>query len=268
MTLRASTTNLTASSTITASTEDASYPRTNLRVPEEPDNPAKTTVTTDSWWVIDHGSAKSVAAWGLLYANFTSVKVQANATDSWGAPSYDSGTLTIGTNPGNGRLCLFHRPGSAQNFRYNRIFIPSQTPTVVPGQVSSSDRFRLGAVWACSALTSPPRDILWDPDVEEVEPLEDVFTLSERRQRLDLGASLFRLSGRVQAATGAVPMLADEIASWHTFERAWKNADIALVSFSDDHAFWTCVMRDLSPIRWKPHAGLSERDFEWEEVAG
>ena len=262
MTLRASLTNLTAPATITASTEDAAYPRTNLKTPQEPDNPAKTTVTTDSWWVIDHLAAASVPAWALLYSNFTSVKIQANATDSWGAPSYDSGTLTIGTNPGNGRLCLFHKPSSAQNFRYNRIFVPSQTPS------DAADRFRLGGVWTCSALVSPPRDFRWEPDIEEVEPFEDVFTVSERRQRLYLGERLFRLAGRVQGTTGATPMLSDEVASWQTFERNWKDADIALISFSDDHPNWVCVMRDLASIKWRVACGLSERDIEWEEVAG
>ena len=261
MTVRASVTNLADAATITASTSDAAYPASNLGTPEEPDNPAKTTVSTDSWWLIDHGSAKAVVAWGLLYSNFTSVKIQANATDSWGAPSYDSGTITLATNPGQGRLCLFHRPAT-QTYRYNRIWVPTQTPT------DAAAGFRLGGVWACSALTSAPRDFLWDPDIEEVEPFEDVFTVSERRQRLSLGAALFRMSGKIQGTTGATPMLSDEIASWHTFERAWKDADIALISFSDDHPNWVGVMRDLSPIKWTIRAGLSERDFEWEEVAG
>lgn len=48
--------------------------------------------------VIDFGSPQNITSFVMQDHNFTSgasVKLQANASDSWGSPSYDSGDLTI-----------------------------------------------------------------------------------------------------------------------------------------------------------------------------
>ena len=61
--------------------------------------PWRTTGDTSETWTIDLGGATSITCVGIFNHNFTSaatVKLQANATDSWGSPSYDQ-TLTIAT---------------------------------------------------------------------------------------------------------------------------------------------------------------------------
>jgi len=137
---RLSAINKTATATITASTQDATYLAVNIRTPQRPTLPARTTAITDSWWVIDHATATPIDIVGLIGTNFTAVKIQMNATDSWGAPTYDSGTLPIAPSPGHGRYHCIHRLAAQQNLRFTRIFVPAQATTDGAGY------FRLGGV--------------------------------------------------------------------------------------------------------------------------
>jgi hypothetical protein len=64
-----------------------------------------------------------VALIGVNFTTAATVKIQANATDAWGGPSFDE-TITVsglGTDPPFYNLC--HKFASAQNFRYWRLSI-------------------------------------------------------------------------------------------------------------------------------------------------
>lgn len=78
------------------------------------------------WWKNDLGSAKTISCFGAFAFNWSSaavVRLQANATDSWGAPSYDQ-LLTLATDPdGNVYPRLVKLISPAQTFRWWRVTI-------------------------------------------------------------------------------------------------------------------------------------------------
>ena len=93
--------NVASEATITAQsgTVDTEYPLANL-VDENPAKPAKLTTTTGRI-MFDFGSAQTIQLIALIHTNLDAgltVKIQANATDSWGSPSVDL-AITIPTVP-------------------------------------------------------------------------------------------------------------------------------------------------------------------------
>lgn len=89
----------------------------------------KTTVTTDSYVVIDLGSAMAIKAAGVIDVNYTSCVIEGNASDSWGAPSFASGTITIAKEKLTGLYRLHFAALTGFNYRYLRLFVPSQSTT-------------------------------------------------------------------------------------------------------------------------------------------
>src|SRR5262245_20451489 len=120
--------NRAKAATLTASTEASGYDVENLTEPELIGLPWRSTVTTDSWVVVDLGAAITVDRISLVGCNFTSVKIQQHTSDSWGAPAYDSGTLTIGRDADR-RLYRISHSSASLTRRYTRIFIPTQATT-------------------------------------------------------------------------------------------------------------------------------------------
>lgn len=112
-----------------ASSENANWPAANLLVFDKRIRYWKTTVATDSYVVIDLGSAMALKAVGVIDVNYTSCKIQGNATDSWGSPSFDSGTITIAKEKLTGLYRLHFIDLSGFNYRYLRLFIPTQSTT-------------------------------------------------------------------------------------------------------------------------------------------
>ena len=83
--------------TVTASSSSASELGAANVVDPQPSKVWRSTGDTAEWVKFDLGSAKQITCIGLFNFNFTSgatVTLQANASDSWGAPSY-SQALTI-----------------------------------------------------------------------------------------------------------------------------------------------------------------------------
>src|SRR5262245_9244023 len=91
--------NRAKAATLTPSSAASGYPVANLQDPERPGLPWRSTVTTDTTIVIDHGAPVNVGRIVLLGANFASFKLQEHTADSWGSPTYDSGTQTIALDP-------------------------------------------------------------------------------------------------------------------------------------------------------------------------
>ena len=116
--------NLFDSATLTASTEDSSFPATNLQ------HSFKTKVwTTDNAGtanlVIDYGSATSVTAVVLIGYDWGSapgtLDMEFNATDAWGAPSATEALTWVADPDAYGNVNVIIKTFSALNYRYNRL---------------------------------------------------------------------------------------------------------------------------------------------------
>lgn len=262
--MRVSTVNLVATATVTASSEDPFWLAANLKAPQRCFLPTRTAALGDQTWVIDYGSAKAVEGWGIINVNFASAKIQANATDSWGAPSYDSGLLALGRNPYTGRYAYTHL--SAQTFRYHRLVVPSQTP------VDGAAYYAIGGLHA-GLLPSVPGTtvpaIRWAYRASRLEPTVDVGPEHKGwDQRLRLGETRTRLTLQRLADAAGAPLVAgtDELSTWLELERQWFLADAALVWLRDDHPGLTWMMRIAQGPEWNLDSHLSESDIELVEV--
>lgn len=111
------------------SSEDTNWPAANLLNFEKRVRFWKTTVATDSNIVIDLGSAMALKAVGIIDVNYTSCTIEGNATDSWGAPSFTSGTITIAKEKLTGLYRLHFAALTGFNYRFLRLVIPIQSTT-------------------------------------------------------------------------------------------------------------------------------------------
>jgi hypothetical protein len=258
--IRVSPTNLVATATVSASSQDDTYPAVNILTPHQPTLPARTTVITDSWWVLDLGSALPVTVVGLIGTNFTSVVVQANGADTWGAPTYTSGTLAVGRNPAHGRRHLCHQPAATVTQRYWRLFVPAQTPT------DGAAYFRLGGIHLGTQVL-PLEDVLVSYTLHTDEAWLDVQPFTQGyRTRARLHEAVARLTLNRRTALGTVPGVADDYAAWQAVEWAWHLTDYALVSLRDDLTSWCWIMHRLSVPAWALSSKIGDATLELEEV--
>lgn len=107
--------------TITASASASGYPATNLSSPAPWKRWRSTQTTGDQWVKFDLGTARAMTACllrGPLVHAGGSIRFQANATDSWGAPTIDT-AFTIPTTMRTQVLALFF---ASQSLRWVRIY--------------------------------------------------------------------------------------------------------------------------------------------------
>ena len=128
--------NLYDSATITASSAASGYPVANLKnqIRSKVWKTAGATAGTANL-VINHGSAKAVTCLALAGYDWSSapgtLTFEANATDSWGAPSF-SQALTWAANTANGNKATIFMTFASQSYQYNRlnvVYSPGATPT-------------------------------------------------------------------------------------------------------------------------------------------
>jgi hypothetical protein len=119
------------------------------------DNPAKMAKieSTTGAWLFAYASKQIVEAIALIHHDFDAgadVKIQGNATDSWGAPTF-SASITIpawlgvgaGRWPVNAFLDLRTLPGyDATGFKYWRLVITSNSQNIQMGQIWLTDDVR------------------------------------------------------------------------------------------------------------------------------
>lgn len=272
---------------VTATSQAAGYPVTNLLDPEHPDIPWKSTSAGVHLALFDLGVARAVQFIALLYANFLTVQIWADDAPSFnsgpaGGPQYKSALLTLGRNPMNGRLCVYHIPASTDitppaspptvTRRHWGIVIPVQTPvTGIPNQSDYSAGFRLGAFLACP-LTQL-RNFRWDYDPTPTQEILIKKSLGGNTQTLVMGPEYGHLTGTRNALTrattagaAATELLDDGVAEWMDFERRWKVAGRALIAPSPTNKAWVALMRQVSVSR-SVGIPVDEARFEWEEVA-
>ena len=240
--IRFSVSNLVATATLTSSTADAAYPLNNFKFPTTPGMPFKWTVATDSWIVCDLGSAQAIAVGAVINANFTSFRVQGNAADSWGAPSYNQ-LLTVARGP-NGRYQHAHRTTGSPSFRYWRFFVPTQATT------DGATVFTVGGGWL-GALLTPPHDLLYDG--RSLWPEYPVIVEHPQHegweQESSMGRASMRLRGR-RYAHQDTSYAFTEWQSWLDIERQWKANQAALVLVHDYITSHAWVMKMTSSPVW------------------
>lgn len=145
---------LSASVTITPSTEDASYPKAGL-YDSNPAKPFKFTATTGTI-VFDFGSAVEIDLVAIVHHNLdaalANVKIQGNATDAWGAPSLDQ-TITIPAYEADGFPVNPWKDLSAltNSYRYWRLSFGT----------ANSVNIQLGQVWLGGTKRSLTKNIQW-----------------------------------------------------------------------------------------------------------
>jgi len=118
--------------TITAGSAEANMPVTNLRT-MQPAEIWQTTALSTMWVKVDLGSAKAVKVAGLFYGNArsaTQIQYEANATDSWGAPTYD--TTAVDWWPHSGleswsRVHSFDYDSGGHTLRWHRFTVTDGT---------------------------------------------------------------------------------------------------------------------------------------------
>lgn len=132
---------------VTASSEDANFPASNLQHPFRSKRWRSTDVTSESV-VFDLVTTEAINSvilmWpkedGILLSNTAVVKIQANATNIWTSPSVDQ-TLTIS----NDYDVASHFFTSDQSYRYWRVLIED------PGNANGF--LELGMVWLGKSLS-------------------------------------------------------------------------------------------------------------------
>jgi hypothetical protein len=137
---------LNATPSISAGTDplDSNYAATSL-IDENPAKVAKILSTTGAW-LLDFGSAQRVDLVALIHHNFdagANVVIQANSSDSWGAPAF-SCAITIpawlGTGTGRWPVNPFKELVTATGYsstgwRYWRILVTGNSQNLQLGQV-------------------------------------------------------------------------------------------------------------------------------------
>lgn len=129
--------NLFDTGTLTASTEDATYPKENLRHPFR----ALTTRTTSiaaQTWKVDFGSAKGFTFAALLNHNLVAgdtVSFQANATDSWGTPAFTQALTVVA----GGLICAYF---ARQTYQWARFLVTKASGTyIAAGRAVVADHY-------------------------------------------------------------------------------------------------------------------------------
>lgn len=109
--------NLIDSATLTASSEDSALPGINIANALRSKVWRTGTSTADEDIVIDHGSAKAITCVILLDHDLTAgdsdIVLEANATDSWGGPSFSQALTRV-----EGPIAAYF---SSESYRYNRV---------------------------------------------------------------------------------------------------------------------------------------------------
>lgn len=236
--------NFVSDATITASSEAASYPATNIAFPERPFMPWRSGATGAQSVVIDFGSAQTLGVVVLARTNFVTATLAGNASDSWGSPSF-SQAITITRNPLTGRY-QYAALLTGFTFQFMRISIASQTPT------DGAAYYLLGGVWA-GAATAPPKNFLYQVEYRTIEPRVDLQPdHGGWRQRVHLGEPVARMSAtRVARTTFPTPFVDDHLRLWTDLDRQMREADKFALFLNNLDSSQGYVVRRTSDMTWR-----------------
>ena len=204
--------NVTPNATITATTENASYPATNLqdRIFAKV---AKLTGTTGNF-VFDFGAAQrvDVIAFGPhnLTAALAGVKIQANATNSWATPTMDV-TLTVPSYHEDGQSANVWKDITGESgydtggFRYWRLVFGT----------ANAANIAIGEVWLIAQKRTLAKNLLWGGQfgitLADAHPVIEHRTESGVPLIYDRGYKVRQILGSLRTSqTGMTELL-----SWH-----------------------------------------------------
>lgn len=256
---------LITSADVTPSSEDAAYLGDNARSPQRPFMPWRTAALGDQSIVFDWGAARKIDLVLLVNANFTSARIQGNASNVWTSPSFNQ-LITIARNPQMWR----YQHGvivTGLNYRFTRVFIPSQTP------VDGAAYYSLGGVWA-GTISTLPRPFRWEASYQTLQPRDDLQPPhGGARQRISLGEPVARVIARAYSTINENrPMRSDQLADWMNIERQIRASDFFVpvmeINYQFDNA-QVYVLRRVNQTEWQTtRPGLVESTWELEEVVG
>jgi hypothetical protein len=188
MSVRASQARLLTYTVVSVSSENPDFPKENIAKITEPTLTSRTTsVGSDQWWVIDFGSAKAVDAFFLDKVNFATVKIQGNATDDWGGPSFDSGLLTVERDFRHDRYKIIFVT-STFNLRFARILVPTQTP------VDGASYFEIGGLSCSDNYVELNENFQLPASYSQDEPSKVITYESGRQSIISLGPNKLSIS--------------------------------------------------------------------------
>jgi len=192
---------------VNTGTVDSEYPAANLG-DLNPAKPAKLTTTTGSW-VRDLGSAQQVdwlfVPMHNLTAALSGVKIQGNATDSWGAPSIDQALVVPAyMEDGFPYGFWFDLTGiGTRTFRYWRFLVGTANGAAVA----------IGEVWLVATKRSLVHNIYWGLDEG------DEHGVVEHRTPYGV-VSLFDLATKTRSIDGETSTSDVGLAALKTWHRA------------------------------------------------
>lgn len=180
-------------SMITARSEASGYPKISTQIHTVLDYRfmADDNNANDYLLKIDYGSAATIEAIALFDCNFDTVKIQGNASDAWGAPSYDGDDLTISPNPWTGRYNIFI-PLTSFGYQYSRIFIPTGTTEVG----TSLSKWRVSSVVYLTTATALTKNMSYGYEETAQKFASIIQYPGGRSDALDL-SNLIKWSGSV-----------------------------------------------------------------------
>jgi hypothetical protein len=250
--------------TITATTQAAGYPASNMLSPASPFLEWRSTNLAIQQIQIDFGAPRLVELVVLVNVNFIAPGIMLHFEST---PMFQEGPViaaTPGFNYSNRRYSYAWVPSPPGNRRYLRLEINTTSTT------DSLAYFRCGGIWA-GPLFALPRDIRWEEEMVTVEPMIEIQPAHHGwRQRLKMGEpyTIIRARRLAVTANGAAPGVNAEL-------QTWQHADY-LMWYFDAFAWFSnrgkaqdaWIMRRISEAAWPIHQTVSEGDLVMEELTG
>lgn len=260
---------LESAASISAVSEAPNYPATRVAVATHPFIPYRSGAAGAGQKItIDLGSAKAVDMIGLGRLNFTSVTVRADDSASFnsdgGNPQFSQALTAAATL--NTRYHAGYRPPATVTRRHWQIEIANQTPVATLPHAGGVGFYLVGWIWL-GPLAVVPRDILMEPELERLHPVEDLVLPSGVRQRSEMGPPAVTLTARRVAEQDA-GRLATQLRQWLALDAAWRTAGYGLVMPTDTVPSDAFVMRHLTNPKFSVGRVLARGDLALEEIAG
>lgn len=236
---------------ITADSEDSTYPASNLILYGNTKRHWRSQVATEVKIVFDYTSAKTLLAVALFDCNFTSVYIEGSADDI----TYSfSQVFTISKDERTQRYDLYATL-SAFNYRYMRIRIPAQTP------VDSATYFRIGTVVSLDILLT----LTANPSYPYAYTTDERVTVNQfksgGREVVNRGDLLWKGSFQWPALE-----VANEPELW-TLNGLKKDAKLIFYENNSDTSK-AYICRRISPVKvaWKQFQIVSIARIDLEEI--
>jgi hypothetical protein len=259
---RLSVVNHAMTATITAGTEAAGWPASNLRYPQAPLLEWHSTSTVSHIVLVDMGSAKLVEM--IVLVNLNAAQVQLALSATAGGSEWISPILVTGSNRWSRRFQQSYLVSPGQTYRYLRIGLQPVAP------VDGAAYFRMGGIWA-GPLMAVPRDIRWEEEMLTVEPLIDLQPSHNAwRQRLTMGDpyTVIRARRVAVSANGAAAGVNAELGTWLDIDHAMWRADAFAWASNRGDPSLAWIMRRVSEAAWPIHQTVSEGALVMEELMG